>query len=199
MSGASARCDRFRPGLQTEDPGAGRGAPPAAPGGAGPGPGRRRAGSAARTKFQRIRFKEFDFSRIRFSRIRSLEEFEIGAFSRIQISRTRFQGFEFPKFEVLENSNPWNSVSKDLNSRAPPPDASGGKVPAVLPRRRRTKAPLMASPCIPTRGTKVSDRDNWFHEVKHDGYRLTRSAVDAQRLRLDQSLSSDRRGCAHTR
>jgi bifunctional non-homologous end joining protein LigD len=28
------------------------------------------------------------------------------------------------------------------------------------------------APCIPTRGTKVPDRDDWFHEVKHEGYRL---------------------------
>jgi bifunctional non-homologous end joining protein LigD len=27
-------------------------------------------------------------------------------------------------------------------------------------------------PCIPTRGTKVPNRPEWFHEVKHDGYRL---------------------------
>ena len=27
-------------------------------------------------------------------------------------------------------------------------------------------------PCIPTRGTKVPDRPEWIHEVKHDGYRL---------------------------
>src|SRR6478672_9956830 len=27
-------------------------------------------------------------------------------------------------------------------------------------------------PCIPTRGTKVPDRPEWFHEVKYDGYRL---------------------------
>src|SRR5215216_2906378 len=27
-------------------------------------------------------------------------------------------------------------------------------------------------PCIPTRGTKVPDRPEWFHEIKHDGYRL---------------------------
>ena len=27
-------------------------------------------------------------------------------------------------------------------------------------------------PCIPTRGTKVPDRPEWLHEVKHDGYRL---------------------------
>jgi ATP-dependent DNA ligase len=27
-------------------------------------------------------------------------------------------------------------------------------------------------PCIPTRGTKVPDRPDWFHEIKHDGYRL---------------------------
>ncbi|MGY3605650.1 MULTISPECIES: ATP-dependent DNA ligase [unclassified Bradyrhizobium] len=27
-------------------------------------------------------------------------------------------------------------------------------------------------PCIPTKGTKVPDRLEWIHEVKHDGYRL---------------------------
>jgi bifunctional non-homologous end joining protein LigD len=27
-------------------------------------------------------------------------------------------------------------------------------------------------PCIPTRGTKVPDRPEWLHEIKHDGYRL---------------------------
>ena len=27
-------------------------------------------------------------------------------------------------------------------------------------------------PCIPTRGTKVPDRPEWIHEIKHDGYRL---------------------------
>ena len=28
------------------------------------------------------------------------------------------------------------------------------------------------SPCIPTRGTKVPDRPEWLHEIKHDGYRI---------------------------
>ena len=27
-------------------------------------------------------------------------------------------------------------------------------------------------PCVPTRGTKVPDRPEWIHEIKHDGYRL---------------------------
>ena len=27
-------------------------------------------------------------------------------------------------------------------------------------------------PCIPSRGTKVPDRPEWLHEIKHDGYRL---------------------------
>src|SRR4051794_6134012 len=27
-------------------------------------------------------------------------------------------------------------------------------------------------PCLPTRGTKVPDRPEWIHEIKHDGYRL---------------------------
>jgi len=26
--------------------------------------------------------------------------------------------------------------------------------------------------CIPTRGTKIPHRPDWFHEIKHDGYRL---------------------------
>jgi bifunctional non-homologous end joining protein LigD len=39
------------------------------------------------------------------------------------------------------------------------------------------------APCIPTRGTKVPDRDDWFHEVKHDGYRLMIQR-DGKRVRL---------------
>ena len=39
------------------------------------------------------------------------------------------------------------------------------------------------APCIPTRGTKVPDRDDWFHEVKHDGYRLMIQRDD-KRVRL---------------
>jgi len=27
-------------------------------------------------------------------------------------------------------------------------------------------------PCIPTRGTEVPAGPDWFHEIKHDGYRL---------------------------
>jgi hypothetical protein len=27
-------------------------------------------------------------------------------------------------------------------------------------------------PCIPTRGTKVPAGPDWFHEIKHDGYRV---------------------------
>ena len=27
-------------------------------------------------------------------------------------------------------------------------------------------------PCIPTKATKVPDRPEWIHEIKHDGYRL---------------------------
>jgi bifunctional non-homologous end joining protein LigD len=39
------------------------------------------------------------------------------------------------------------------------------------------------APCIPTRGTKVPDREDWLHEVKHDGYRLMVQR-DGQRVRL---------------
>ncbi len=38
-------------------------------------------------------------------------------------------------------------------------------------------------PCIPTRGTKVPDRPEWLHEVKHDGYRLIIQR-DGKRVRL---------------
>jgi hypothetical protein len=34
-------------------------------------------------------------------------------------------------------------------------------------------------PCLPTRSTKVPDRPDWIHEIKHDGYRLI-----VQRVRL---------------
>ena len=39
-------------------------------------------------------------------------------------------------------------------------------------------------PCIPTKGTKVPDRPEWIHEVKHDGYRLIVQR-EGQRLRLN--------------
>ncbi len=38
-------------------------------------------------------------------------------------------------------------------------------------------------PCIPTRGTKVPDRPEWIHEVKHDGFRLI-VFRDGKRVRL---------------
>ena len=38
-------------------------------------------------------------------------------------------------------------------------------------------------PCIPTRGTKVPDRPEWIHEIKHDGYRLIVQRV-GKRVRL---------------
>lgn len=38
-------------------------------------------------------------------------------------------------------------------------------------------------PCIPTRAAKAPDRPEWFHEVKHDGYRLTVER-DGKRVRL---------------
>ena len=36
--------------------------------------------------------------------------------------------------------------------------------------RPMRKSPF--EPCIPARGTKVPDRPEWIHEIKHDGYRL---------------------------
>jgi bifunctional non-homologous end joining protein LigD len=38
-------------------------------------------------------------------------------------------------------------------------------------------------PCIPTRGTRVPDRPEWIHEIKHDGYRLIVQRED-KRVRL---------------
>src|SRR2546423_7555776 len=38
-------------------------------------------------------------------------------------------------------------------------------------------------PCIPTRGIKVPAGPDWFHEVKHDGYRLIVQRED-KRVRL---------------
>jgi bifunctional non-homologous end joining protein LigD len=38
-------------------------------------------------------------------------------------------------------------------------------------------------PCIPNRGTKVPDRPEWLHEIKHDGYRLIVQRED-KRVRL---------------
>ena len=38
-------------------------------------------------------------------------------------------------------------------------------------------------PCIPTRGTEVPAGPDWFHEIKHDGYRLIVQR-EAKRVRL---------------
>src|SRR5215216_3370240 len=38
-------------------------------------------------------------------------------------------------------------------------------------------------PCIPTRGTRVPNRPDWLHEIKHDGYRLIVQR-EGKRLRL---------------
>ena len=38
-------------------------------------------------------------------------------------------------------------------------------------------------PCIPTPGTKVPNRPEWLHEIKHDGYRLIVQR-EGKRLRL---------------
>jgi hypothetical protein len=43
-------------------------------------------------------------------------------------------------------------------------------IPAVTPGNVPTAPPPPS--CIPTRGTKVPARPDWFHEIKHDGYRL---------------------------
>jgi hypothetical protein len=66
---------------------------------------------------------------------------------------------------------------------------AGGCRPVCL-RLPATPAPTIYSlmrtafdPCIPTRGTKVPDRPEWIHEIKHDGYRLIVQR-DGQRVRL---------------
>lgn len=38
-------------------------------------------------------------------------------------------------------------------------------------------------PCLPTRAAKVPTHDDWFHEVKHDGYRLV-VRRDGKRVQL---------------
>ena len=48
-------------------------------------------------------------------------------------------------------------------------------------------------PCIPTRGTKVPDRPEWLHEIKHDGYRLIIQR-DGKRVRLWTRNGHDRSG-----
>jgi len=40
------------------------------------------------------------------------------------------------------------------------------------------KAKSAFEPCIPTRGTKMPDRPEWIHEVKHDDYRLIALRAD---------------------
>ena len=90
---------------------------------AGPGPprrGRRPALDSRGLVSKNSIFQGFNFQGLVPSRIRNWRVFKDSIF-KDSISRIRI-----PEVRVLENSNPWNSVSKDLNSRAPPPDASGG-------------------------------------------------------------------------
>src|SRR5260370_37140914 len=58
----------------------------------------------------------------------------------------------------------------------------GGRIFACLaylgPMRK-----VAFEPCIPTRGTKVPTGPDWFHEIKHDGYRLIVQR-EGKRLRL---------------
>jgi bifunctional non-homologous end joining protein LigD len=53
--------------------------------------------------------------------------------------------------------------------------------PSVSYLSRMPKSPF--EPCIPTRGTKIPDRPEWIHEIKHDGYRLIVQR-DGKRVRL---------------
>jgi hypothetical protein len=48
-------------------------------------------------------------------------------------------------------------------------------------------------PCVPTAGTKVPDRPDWLHEIKHDGYRLIVQRED-KRVRLFTRSGHDRTG-----
>ena len=50
-------------------------------------------------------------------------------------------------------------------------------------RRLSLQSKSAFEPCIPTRGTKVPDRPEWIHEIKHDGYRLIIQR-DGERVRL---------------
>jgi hypothetical protein len=62
-----------------------------------------------------------------------------------------------------------------LRRPRPPPLAETRATPLAFNRPiaylSRMRKPAY-DPCIPTRGTKVPDRPEWFHEIKHDGYRL---------------------------
>ena len=45
-------------------------------------------------------------------------------------------------------------------------------------------------PCLPTRGTKVPNRAEWIHEIKHDGYRLI-VARDGEQVWLFTRMGHD--------
>src|SRR6185436_15417992 len=64
---------------------------------------------------------------------------------------------------------------KPRGDESAPVDASTGLIAtrilaAVAYLSRMPKSAF--APCLPTRGTKVPDRPEWIHEIKHDGYRL---------------------------
>ena len=51
------------------------------------------------------------------------------------------------------------------------------------PGRPLTMPKSTFEPCIPSRGTKVPDRPEWIHEIKHDGHRPIIQR-DGKRVRL---------------
>src|SRR4030095_10103814 len=75
---------------------------------------------------------------------------------------------------------------KPRGDESAPVDASTGLIAtrilaAVAYLSRMPKSAF--APCLPTRGTKVPDRPEWIHEIKHDGYRLIVQR-EGQRVRL---------------
>ena len=72
------------------------------------------------------------------------------------------------------------ALSIGLASRSiKPPQLAASFISASAPSQiRRLGAIFPPMPerlfqcCIPTRATKVPDGPDWFHEIKHDGYRL---------------------------
>ena len=54
---------------------------------------------------------------------------------------------------------------------APPPFTPVTEIGGLSCLLSRMRKPAF-DPCISTRGTKVPDRPEWLHEIKHDGYRL---------------------------
>jgi hypothetical protein len=75
-------------------------------------------------------------------------------------------------------------AARERNRSGPPSvNFTKGRLRGCRPAGSDYLTVMPFEPCIPTKATKVPDRPEWIHEIKHDGYRLIVQRED-KRVRL---------------